>query len=850
MKLYYNSTDYIEIGGIPWSLYIKTIIGLQHDEDNRGWGYARSFTETTLTLPEAVATSVLDSFTQLTPLYLSPGLQRKTKWAVKKGQVTYPAKALFFYYDGIEVCRQRYYDDWDTDSSKTYFVSLFGANSDGELWSDEKGFVNRMFDFEVEVMNGKWSVESIGQTSLTFPFVLMHTTSEGNIFTQWEHYPDNSCSLLPYVCSAASMVQGLLNYQAIQTSTMKLSDGTEFTPATVYDPSRWVQLEGKYSYDKQIETTVDGVSVRSGYNEYTKVYNNHYSAGVELSYEDETVTQLYELSPNFVQIGTIFYDYPKIPAHYDNVFMKRDSWMSQIPEYRTYGDKYYCVLQLKDYQSLKNVCLEQADSSELLRLSTESGYIQSVCVMLMSLTRNEAIIWDAGECVRIPTGYTGGSVNNLTGNLALEIFFANDETPDDIEDVTMSGGGQTIPGNTGGGGYTDEGEIGGGGTWSDEGDDTTVSRDPDGLDTDKIAGLPDEGVLGSLKTNTYLLHMTESQLGELMKLVWDETFLDWLKNKFARGGITTGILSVKYGNVNMNPGEAVQVNGIAGHRLTEPLFASRLTQYRRYDFGEIELPNYFGSFLDFEPYTQVTLYLPKVSSGIAIPCSLAVGKKIQVVLTIDFMTGQGVYIVQNNDGTQIATVDCMCLDEMPYAERENTANVANAANNIALNTQNYTSSVSLLEKSRASLNAGHTEMAGLHRRGTDVARAAAIDKNLTNLSTNVLPQTAGAVAGAAVGTGLAVVKEAWNLATSFSNTWNAGSSASLGGNNVAILKISRVYAEYPNDYVHMFGLPSSQIVKLGECKGYLETCKIYPNFSIATSRLLELSEILNDGVYM
>ena len=62
-------------------------------------------------------------------------------------------------------------------------------------------------------------------------------------------------------------------------------------------------------------------------------------------------------------------------------------------------------------------------------------------------------------------------------------------------------------------------------------------------------------------------------------------------------------------------------------------------------------------------------------------------------------------------------------------------------------------------------------------------------------------------------------------------------------------KISRSYVQYPTGYTDLYGLPSSQIGLIGDCKGYFEVDKIYPEFSAPADEMQELERLLIAGVY-
>ena len=59
---------------------------------------------------------------------------------------------------------------------------------------------------------------------------------------------------------------------------------------------------------------------------------------------------------------------------------------------------------------------------------------------------------------------------------------------------------------------------------------------------------------------------------------------------------------------------------------------------RRFNFGDIEINEYYGSYLDYAPFTTITIYLPYIGYK-PLDVSKVMGKKINVTYSVDFVLG-------------------------------------------------------------------------------------------------------------------------------------------------------------------------------------------------------------------
>ena len=106
--------------------------------------------------------------------------------------------------------------------------------------------------------------------------------------------------------------------------------------------------------------------------------------------------------------------------------------------------------------------------------------------------------------------------------------------------------------------------------------------------------------------------------------------------------------------------------GMSGLPVTEQadgVLLKMQTPIRRVFVPFTYIPRNFNNFLDYEPYTKMTLYLPYYGS-IELPPSLFVGHNILVDSLLDLLSGRVTYLIYC-DYIQYTSVSCNCRIEIP-----------------------------------------------------------------------------------------------------------------------------------------------------------------------------------------
>lgn len=176
---------------------------------------------------------------------------------------------------------------------------------------------------------------------------------------------------------------------------------------------------------------------------------------------------------------------------------------------------------------------------------------------------------------------------------------------------------------------------------STDGGDGTFDNVGDEIETPEMGGIN----IGSNLLATYSLGLSE--LNELSDVLFTPGFLETLSQflldpfdyiisldyvPFFVGGVTT---EMKYGYLS---------TGVMAEKLA--------TNFVSFDFGNVELLEFWGGFLDYSPNTNIELYLP-FKGFVTVDTDVVMGKAVNLTYNIDLFTGTGVAILSiYTDGVQ------------------------------------------------------------------------------------------------------------------------------------------------------------------------------------------------------
>lgn len=385
-------------------------------------------------------------------------------------------------------------------------------------------------------------------------------------------------------------------------------------------------------------------------------------------------------------------------------------------------------------------------------------------------------------------GVTSASIT-ITKNESNNIIYNNISTVNDnMEDILSEGDIEYADDENP---YGSDVSVFGGG----DGDPTV---DPDVSEKVEFPELPELSAASAGFITMY--NPSKSQMNSLSNYLWSDPFdLESFKKLFSNPmdaiiGLSivpvqptlSGSSSVKFGNVDSG--------------ITMPVIG---TQYVEFDCGSITIGKEIGCFLDYEPYTQIQIYVP-YSGMHPISCDDVMGKSIHLKYNIDCLSG-----------------GCAA---MLYVEGRGVLYQwnGNCALNVPLTAINYASAIQ---------NA--------------VSAAASVASIGIGAATGAAPLTMAGVAGLAG----SAANTALNSKPTFERSGNMGGSAGLMSVQTPYIVISRPNKSVPRNMNKFIGNTTNVTMKLSACQGFTMIDLIHlDGIPCTESERDELEALLKQGV--
>lgn len=336
----------------------------------------------------------------------------------------------------------------------------------------------------------------------------------------------------------------------------------------------------------------------------------------------------------------------------------------------------------------------------------------------------------------------------------------------------------------GGAGGPTSGPGGGGGNFDNTSD---VISTPSG----NIKGLVDSGMLG-------IFSPSEAQLKEFAGFLWSNDIFDQIKKYNDPLDMIISLTQIPTSPPISGNGVVKIGNVLLSETFTLPYVSN---QFFEYDMGEITIPEYWGNFLDYSPYTNVQIYLPYIGFR-EISTDDVMGGKIKLKYSIDCISGTCVALLTVTRGDFSAVLyqwSGNCSMEIPLTGKRTRVD--------------FSSLFSVL--------------------GT-AAGGAAI----------------GGAAGAAIG-GLGAVNAIAQSASKpiISRSGNISGNGGFCGVQTPYVVISRKIQSLPENYQIYNGYPSNISSKLSDLTGFVKVSKIHLDGIPCTEQELdEINEYLIGGI--
>ena len=229
------------------------------------------------------------------------------------------------------------------------------------------------------------------------------------------------------------------------------------------------------------------------------------------------------------------------------------------------------------------------------------------------------------------------------------------------------------------------------------------------------------------------------------------------------------------------------------------------TNYVRLDCGWCDVERYIGCFMDNEPYTKISIYLPFI--GIRqISADDVIGGSIHVVYNIDVLSGACACFIEHNSRGVLYSYNGSCITNVPLTAVNFSGAIQNAVSAI----------------------------------GSAVGMVA-------GMATGAAP----VAAMGAVGLLTSAANTALNSKPQVQRSGNLGGSAGIMSIMTPYVIIERPSLSVPNNVQHYVGQTSNITMSLGDCRGFTLCEYVHiDNVSATTEEIAEIESLLKQGVIL
>lgn len=298
-----------------------------------------------------------------------------------------------------------------------------------------------------------------------------------------------------------------------------------------------------------------------------------------------------------------------------------------------------------------------------------------------------------------------------------------------------------------------------------------------------------------------------------------------------------------------------------------PCYEMNVNYAGGFSLGEYHYTPTYNDFRDYEPYTQLEVYLPFY--GFAnIKIADVIGKYIQFRLFVDFQTGQGQYVVGVSDNS-------ISTSQAPFREKDGSDNsirilasyTTQIGFEIPLGTLGFADTIRNISlaavKGVANLGASYAvEKSGL-------SQTTSVEKTVSTVRN---PQTGRQVISKTRTTTTDTDRSSYRKAERVNEAFDTAveclqnlslrpqsdkpNNSALGGisYSIQIVKRTAKFLDTGTDYNKLYGKPLGDVRQLSTLTGYTEISSIHlegVGFGTATQKeLAMLEQILSDGIIL
>ena len=161
--------------------------------------------------------------------------------------------------------------------------------------------------------------------------------------------------------------------------------------------------------------------------------------------------------------------------------------------------------------------------------------------------------------------------------------------------------------------------------------------------------VPPTPIVNSTGNNLFTLYnVTPTEMSNLADYLWSTNFIDSFKKFFSNPSDSLISLVGYPVDVKNNGAKNIKIgymdSGVSSHVITDYI--------QEFDLGSVYIPKFYNNFLDNNPYTKVSIYLPFIGSC-SLDSDIVVGATIKIKYRVELLTANCVALlsVSNINGT-------------------------------------------------------------------------------------------------------------------------------------------------------------------------------------------------------
>lgn len=259
-----------------------------------------------------------------------------------------------------------------------------------------------------------------------------------------------------------------------------------------------------------------------------------------------------------------------------------------------------------------------------------------------------------------------------------------------------------------------------------------------------------------------------------------------------------------------------------------------ISRYTEIDCGTIGIPEYYGNYLDYSPYSKAHVYLPFIG--------------IQE-LNVDDIVGHAVnitYRIDEYNGSCIAMITVAKVTEVNGEEVEYSNTMYQFSGNCSVE-------LPLAGGSQASIKAGMMTADAYQNAGM-IGAVGNLIGGLGSLLMGSLAGTISGIGGAVQGAAYAQAQHTANMLSGKSTVQKSGtfgSSHGALGIKTPFITVTRPKQIQVPDYNELYGYQAHKMVYIGDCTGFLRCREVHVISATASNEEKALIEqLLKTGVYV